>query len=250
MANSELQSQSPVFLGFLKQVLQAHWRSLLLLCVGVGLPLFLFEQLAVAIWQHQGGFLWDEPILLAIHASTTESLNRLVPLLTNLGGFKGVTLMTTLLSFLLLWQQRWRSLVYLLITMIGSGLINRVAKLLLHRVRPSLWESLSPEPDFAFPSGHATASMTFVAALVILTWGTRWSWLIFLGGSSFVVTIAWTRLYLGVHFPSDIMAGWLVSIAWAIGVSLAIRPHLAASTPTEEVHLTPQEEHTIAAESN
>lgn len=250
MANSELQNQFPAFLGFLKQVLQAHWQSLLLICIGVGLPLVLFEQLTIAIWQHQGGFLWDEPILLAIHGSTTETLDRLAPMLTKLGGFKGVTLMTTLLSLWLLWQQRWRSLIYLLTTTIGSGLINRIAKGLLHRVRPSLWESLSPESDFAFPSGHATASMTFVAALVILTWGTRWSWLVFLGGSSFVVAIAWTRLYLGVHFPSDILAGWFVSIAWAIAISLVIRPHLVASTPTEEVHLTRQEERTIATESN
>ncbi|MGI0487831.1 phosphatase PAP2 family protein [Pantanalinema rosaneae CENA516] len=250
MANFELQQQSPAFLGFVKQVLQAHWRSLLLLGVGVGLPLFLFEQLAVAIWQHQGGFLWDEPILLTIHGSTTQSLDRLAPMLTKLGGFKGVTLMTTLLSLWLLWQQRWRSLIYLLTTTIGSGVINRIAKVLLHRVRPSLWESLSPEPDFAFPSGHATASMTLVAALIILTWGTRWSWLVCLGGSSFVVTIAWTRLYLGVHFPSDILAGWFVSIAWAIGISLVIRPHLAASTMSEEVQLTTEETQTIAAESN
>lgn len=186
MANSELPEQSPAFAfwKFLQQVLQAHWRSLSLLCLGVGFPLVLFEQLAVAIWQHQGGFLWDEPILLAIHASTTSALDQWVPVLTKFGGFKGVTLMTTFLSLVLLWQQRWRSLIYLLITMIGSGLINRFAKGLLHRVRPSLWESLSPEPDFAFPSGHATASMTLVAALVILMWGTRWSWLIVLGGSA------------------------------------------------------------------
>lgn len=246
MAQSELQKQSSVFLRFLRQVLQAHWRSLALLCAGVGLPLFLFAQLAVAIWQHQGGFLWDESILLTVHAATTERLDRIVPVLTRLGGFKGITLMTTLVSCLLLWQQRWRSLIYLLMTMIGSGLFNRLAKGVLHRVRPSLWESLSPELDFAFPSGHATASMTFVAALIILTWGTRWCWLAFLGGSSFVVAIAWTRLYLGVHFPSDILAGWLASMAWAIGVSLAIRPHLTASTLREEVQLTTKEERTVA----
>lgn len=246
MANSQLQAQSRSFLRFLQQVLQAHGRSLLLLCLGVGLPLFLFEQLAVAIWQHQGGFLWDESILLTVHATTTASFDRVVPILTRLGGFKSVTLMTTLLSGWLLWQRRWRSLIYLLITLIGSGLINHFAKAFLHRVRPSLWQSLVPEADFAFPSGHATASMTFVAAIVILTWGTRWCWLAVLGGSSFVIAISWTRLYLGVHFPSDILAGWLVSIAWAIGVSLAIRPHLAASSRTEEVQLTTQEEQTIA----
>ncbi|MGI0483817.1 phosphatase PAP2 family protein [Pantanalinema rosaneae CENA516] len=249
MANFQFQQHSHAFWQFLQQVLQAHWRSLLLLGLGVGLPLFLFEQLAVAISRQQGGFLWDEPILLAVHATTTVFWDRLVPILTRLGGFKGVTLLTTLLSFWLLRQQRWRSLIYLLLTMIGSGLINRLAKAVLHRVRPSLWTPLAPEADFAFPSGHATASMTFVAAIIILTWGTRWCWLAVLGGSSFVLAIAWTRLYLGVHFPSDIVAGWLVSIAWAIGVSVAIRPHLTASTRREEVQLTTEEAQTLSRDN-
>jgi undecaprenyl-diphosphatase len=65
--------------------------------------------------------------------------------------------------------------------------------------------------------------MTFVVALVILTWGSRWCWSVLLGGGLFVVAIAWTRLYLGVHFPSDILAGWLLSIAWAVTVSLFFR---------------------------
>ncbi|MGA7937930.1 MAG: phosphatase PAP2 family protein, partial [Kovacikia sp.] len=68
------------------------------------------------------------------------------------------------------------------------------------------------------------SSMTFIIALVILTWGSRWCfWVIALGGV-FVVAIAWTRLYLGVHYPSDILAGWAASIAWAIGVRLLIKP--------------------------
>ncbi len=45
-------------------------------------------------------------------------------------------------------------------------------------------------------------------------------------GGLFVVAIGWTRIYLGVHYPSDILAGWLVSIGWAVGVSLIVRPHL------------------------
>jgi undecaprenyl-diphosphatase len=41
-----------------------------------------------------------------------------------------------------------------------------------------------------------------------------------------LLAIAWTRLYLGVHFPSDILVGWMVSLTWAFGVSLLIKPHL------------------------
>ena len=106
-----------------------------------------------------------------------------------------------------------------------SILINRTVKLLLHRVRPHLWQSPAPELDYGFPSGHAMSSMTLVAALVILTWRTRWRWLVLVVGGLFVLAIGWTRLYLGVHYPSDVLAAWTVSIAWAVGVSLLIKPH-------------------------
>lgn len=84
--------------------------------------------------------------------------------------------------------------------------------------------------------------MTLVAALVILTWGTYWCWWVLVVGSAFVLAIGWTRMYLGVHFPSDILAGWLVSVAWAIGVSLLIRPHLTKPSIVNEEELTVSEE--------
>lgn len=96
--------------------------------------------------------------------------------------------------------------------------------MLLHRVRPHLWESPAPEFDYGFPSGHAMSSMTLVAVLVILTWGSRWRWWVLAAGTIFVLVIGWTRLYLGVHYPSDILAGWMASIAWAVGVSWVIKP--------------------------
>jgi undecaprenyl-diphosphatase len=101
---------------------------------------------------------------------------------------------------------------------------------------------MASELDYGFPSGHAMSSMSFIAALVILTWGTRWCWLVLLSGSLFVVTIGWTRLYLGVHFPSDVLAGWMVSLAWAIGLSLVIRPHLMKPSLVSEEALTVSEE--------
>ncbi|MBE9019165.1 phosphatase PAP2 family protein, partial [Chroococcidiopsidales cyanobacterium LEGE 13417] len=63
-----------------------------------------------------------------------------------------------------------------------------------------------------------------VAVLVILSWGSRWRWWVLAIGTIFVLVIGWTRLYLGVHYPSDILAGWTASIAWAVGVSWVIKP--------------------------
>lgn len=213
------------FLGFLKRQLLSHWRSLLLLLLGVFVPLQVFGELAEDIWQHEGGFPWDVSTLLWIHGKSSPQLDVFASLLTKLGVFWGVFPVATLISLVLLIKRKWRLLAYLIPTLLGSIIINRTAKLLLHRVRPHLWESPAPEFDYGFPSGHAMSSMTLVAALIVLTWGTRWLWSVLIIGSLFVLAIGWTRLYLGVHYPSDILAGWMASIAWAVGVSLLIRPH-------------------------
>lgn len=217
------------FLSFFTTVLTKRWRSLLLLFVGVAVPLLIFEQLAAEIWRSQGGFAWDQAILMAIHNRAQPRLDRVASVLTHFGTYWGVFPATIAIAAALLAVRQWRSLAYWLTTMTGCMLINRTAKVLLHRVRPDLWLSPAPELDYSFPSGHAMSSMTFVVALVILANGTRWQWLLAGLGGGFVSAIGWTRLYLGVHFPSDILAGWMVSVAWAIGVSLLIRPNAVPS---------------------
>lgn len=247
MFNSDLWKLSPSFLNFFKNLLIAHWRSLLVLLIGVCLPLLVFEELAVVVLQNEGGFPWDEPLLLAIHRNAQPQLDIFAVTLTKLGVFWGVFPVTSVISVVLLRLRRWRSLTYFLITLLGNFAINRTLKLLLHRARPHLWESISPEFNYAFPSGHAMSSMTLIATLVILTWASKWCWSVLVVGSVFVVAIGWTRLYLGVHFPSDILAGWMVSISWAIGVSFLIKPHLTKPNPVDEDELTVNEEESIAA---
>jgi membrane-associated phospholipid phosphatase len=240
MFNLENRFQS--FLKLFQKLLIAHWQTLLLLFVGVGLPLLVFEQLAIIVWQ-KGGFAWDRSILLSIHQTAQPGLDAFAKTITPLGVKKGVVPATIAIAVMMVYQKRWRSLTYLLVAVGGTGLINLSAKAFFHRVRPALWEA-APHSGFSFPSGHAMSSMSFVAALVILTWGTRWCWLIGTLGGGFVVAIGWTRLYLGVHFPSDILAGWMVSLAWVIGVSLIIRPHLKPENlepPLEETSLMPEE---------
>ena len=226
MFNPEPWKPLQLFLQFLKKLLISHWRSLLVLLIGVYLPLQVFGELAEDVWENEGGFPWDVPILLAIHLRQSPQLDVFAATLTKFGVFWGVFPVAAVIGIVLLYKRRWRSLTYLLTTLLGSIFINRTAKVLLHRVRPHLWQSPSPEIDYGFPSGHAMSSMSLVAVLVILTWGTRWCWWVLFVGGLFVLSIGWTRLYLGVHYPSDILAGWTVSIAWAVGVSLLIRPHL------------------------
>jgi len=248
MSNPAFWNLLQSFWSFLKKLVVANWRSLLLLLLGVFLPLLIFGELAEDIWENEGGFAWDIPILLAIHTTASPRIDAFATIFTKLGVFWGVFPVATGISLLLLYRRRWRSLTYLLITLLGSIAINRTAKVLLHRVRPHLWQSPTPELDYGFPSGHAMSSMTLIAALVILAWNTRKRLPTLLLGGLFVLTIGWTRLYLGVHYPSDILAGWMVSIAWAIGVSLLIRPGLSQAKavkqeqPLHEAQLNPGEQ--------
>lgn len=238
---SDLKQLLPAFLNFGKRVLVTHWRSLLLLAIGVYLPLQMFGLLAEEVWD-EGGFVWDTLILLGIHATARSQLDTTAVTLTQFGSSTVLLPVVSTIALVMLLKKRWRSLIYLLTTVIGSAIINRAVKLLIHRVRPDLWTSPAPELDFGFPSGHAMNSMTLVAALVILTWGSPWCLLVLIGGSVYAIAIAWTRLYLGVHFPSDILAGWMVSVAWAIGVSFLVRlKRTAASAPFVE----PQSNETI-----
>lgn len=212
------------FLSTLKRYLVSQQSSILLLLLGVFLPFQIFGDLAEDVWEH-GGFPFDDPTLLAIHAIAQPQLDIFASTLTQFGVFWGVFPATLLLMLILFNRKKWRSLSYVVITSVGSIVINRTAKVLLHRVRPHLWTSPSPEIDYGFPSGHAMSSMTFVAMLVILSWNSRWRWLVLSVGTLFVVAIGWTRLYLGVHYPSDILAGWMAALSWAIGVSLLIQPN-------------------------
>ena len=199
----------------------------LLPLTGVCLPLLVFTLLAFFVPQHHYGLPWDAPILLTIHSMANPQLDVFAALFTQLGIYWGVTPIFIILGIILLFLKRWRAIAYLLITTVGAVLINHTTKLTFHRPRPHLWELFYHLPsDYSFPSGHALSSMTLVVILVTLTWGSRWYKWSLLFGSLFVLTIGWTRLYLGVHYPSDILGGWMLAISWGIGISLLVKPQL------------------------
>ncbi len=192
------------------------WR-LLLLFGGVLLPLAGFAALADEI--HEAESLhFDDVLLLRMHGLASPALDALFILVSKLGYQWGVIPLDVVIVVVLLAARRWRKAAFAATAFIGSALLNLGSKQVFQRDRPSLWESIAPESTFSFPSGHAMGSMTLALTVVFLAWHTRWRWPVLLAAALFVVLVGLSRVYLGVHYPSDILAGWCAALVWVIGV--------------------------------
>ena len=192
------------------------WR-LLGLFACVLLPLWGFGEIAEDV--HAGdAFGFDRPLLEFAHSHESSSLDGLALLLGRIGYLDGVLPFDIALVLFLALRGRKRESVFAAIALGGSALLNVAAKHYFGRARPDFWLSLAPETTFSFPSGHAMGSMTLAAVVVALAWHTRWRWPVSVVAVAFALLVGVSRVYLGVHFPTDILAGWSAALAWSAGV--------------------------------
>jgi len=207
-------------------LLQRHGGRLLPLFAGLLLPLWGFAELADEVCEAEA-FPFDAPILQLAHAMARDGFDRWFLLFSAIGYQYGVVPFDVALVAALAWRRRFRESIFAAVALGGSALLNIATKQVFARERPSLWESISPEDSFSFPSGHAMGSMTLAVVLVLLAWHTRWRWPT-LGAMAFLVAmVGLSRIYLGVHYPSDILAGWTAASVWAVGCyGLAFYGHL------------------------
>jgi undecaprenyl-diphosphatase len=197
--------------------LRRNRRGLIELFLGVLVPLCLFAILADLV-VHQHGLWWDSWILTWIHSHASPEIDTAMVWASRVGTWHGVVPFSILFPGWLLLRRRASDALFFAVSMSGAGLLNVVTKQLFGRERPSLWPSPAPEESFSFPSGHAMGSMALAAALGVLAWRTPARWPIVLAGALFVLLISGSRLYLGVHYPSDVLAAWLASLAWVLGL--------------------------------
>ena len=156
----------------------------------------------------------DTAILRAVHAMSTPFLDAVVPIVTDIGGVAGGILLTAFVCGLFLLRDQRRRAVIIALSVAGAAGLNAILKAMFERSRPDLWDRLVVEHSYSFPSGHAMASAALGISLAAVLWNSRWRWWGAAAGLGYMVLIGFTRLYLGVHYPTDIIAGWCVSAAW------------------------------------
>lgn len=195
--------------------------TLLFVCV-LG-PLFGFGMLAEDVIEKQL-FFFDGPILEFMHRHASAALDHVMAISSTAGSALVLVPVAALVGVQLFRRGDASRTWFWLLSGAGAALLNLLAKLSFARVRPALWTSILPETSYSFPSGHAMASMAVSAALVCLVWHRKsWRWPALSAGALFVLLVGISRIYLGVHYPSDVMAGWLASLAWVTGLALLLR---------------------------
>ncbi|HYD51810.1 MAG TPA: phosphatase PAP2 family protein [Gemmatimonadaceae bacterium] len=168
---------------------------------------------------------FDDYVMRAVAARQIPALERAALEITFLGtGLVVVTIVAIAGLFLYLSRHRY-SAALLLFATVGALLLNNLLKASFDRPRPQVFQWGTHVLSSSFPSGHAmsaTVVYSMVAFLAARLEAKRWiRWLVILVAMMLIALIGASRVYLGVHFPSDILAGVLIGFAWA-GFCLAM----------------------------
>lgn len=203
------------------------------------------------------GFLWlgdetsegdthaiDNAILLALRHAPDDPLGSYtieagIMHISALGSGIVATLITTIAAAYLLLANRVRYALTVIVVAAGTGIVMRVLKPLYDRERPTVVTHIDPPGGLSFPSGHS-----MMAAALYLTLGMmiarslehrRLRVFAVATGAFIALLIGFSRVYLGVHHPSDVIAGWTIGVAWALLVGIAMRRY------RREVQASPDE---------
>ena len=164
---------------------------------------------------------FDRAVLLWIDSNVPAWMDGPMRVVTNLGYYKVVLPLLTAAAGVFCFV-RWRlSAVLLVVSTAGGILLTTVLKAVFRRARPEIIDSGYTAGFYSYPSGHATVAVGFYGALtLILAYHLRGParWAAVTLGAALVLLIGFSRLYLGVHYPTDVLAGFLAAPLWLVSV--------------------------------
>jgi undecaprenyl-diphosphatase len=139
-----------------------------------------------------------------------DHVTTVMRLASAVGGTGGRLVLLAVLLAPLLWFGFRRSAIWLALTIAGGTLLNLALKQIFAAPRPDLLPHLDIVHTYSFPSGHAAGNMMVFGALALLA--VRAS--AYVAAAAMVLLIGASRIWLGVHWPSDVVAGWIEGLGW------------------------------------
>src|SRR5919107_1873729 len=197
------------------QYLGLHLTAGLLAAAGC---LWLFGGIAEDIVNSDPLVRFDLAVAITLHDLATPPLTTFFLIVTALGSIETIALVGLVGAVVLGVRRRWLHLGTWLAAVFGSAALNQLLKALFGRPRPYFEHPLVSETSYSFPSGHAMESLVlygmlaYFAVLTLKTWRSRTA--IVLGTALLVLLIGFSRMYLGVHYFSDVVAGYAAGGVW------------------------------------
>lgn len=188
-----------------------------LLLVAFGLAVFLALARAVVA---QTNFGFDQGILTWLSRVASPGLTRLMLYVSDSATvwFIGPVLLVLAVLWWRHYRQDW---IALTVVVVGATILNEVAKLIFVRARPTLFPHLQDVIGYSFPSGHSQAAMAFYsvfAYLIARRLDPKWRLPAYFAAGCWILLVGLSRNYLEVHYPSDVLAAFAVTLPWALAV--------------------------------
>jgi len=192
-----------------------------------GLAVWAFAGLLEEVLDNARLVQWDIAANEWLHTHATLAGLRIFQAIT-LVGSPGVWIVTALFALWLLWRREHFLFLAWIASNVGGGLLQLLLKATVHRHRPQYAARYLHGQSYSFPSGH-TMSATIAWSLMVVCAGLSLGWhghrraKLYVASTILIFAIGFSRLYLGVHYPSDVIGGLIIGTAWVVLCTTAIR---------------------------
>jgi undecaprenyl-diphosphatase len=189
-------------------------------CTAFGILVFALLSYAVV---HGATTQFDAVARSEIHSLASPALTAVMRFVTGLGSRRFLLPLWAVLAVLFYWRGWTSAVVFLGLSAAGAMALDAALKQLFYRPRPDPFFGIPRPQSYSFPSGHALASFCFYAAMAVLlsrrlrnpaARATIW-----IAAIGLIVSIGFSRVYLGLHYASDVIAGYAVALVWVAGVA-------------------------------
>lgn len=178
----------------------------------ISLPVLIaaFLLLAITVAQ-QAPQAWEQHIMLQVHQHVGAWYQPIAVAMHYLGKTSWAVAGIALVVLVLIYRQRWRTALFLTLAPLASTLTMLAVKDWVARPRPMLWPRVIEETNWSFPSGHSSFGMV-LALIAVRLWPKHTA--VFAAAALFALLMGFSRIWLGVHYPSDVLAGWINGLFW------------------------------------
>jgi undecaprenyl-diphosphatase len=204
--------------------------------LAASLALVVFAGLAIDVVEHET-FPLDQVVLDFLHTIASPALTRLMEAITTTASepFLVIALLVLVVAW---WRTRRADIVALIVAVMGCSALTYFAKTIFERARPSIHPALVHATSYSFPSGHATAAIAFYGTLAYILArhaAPRHRIWYYMAATAWILLVGLSRNYLEVHYPSDVLAAYALSLPWVLAVIFVYHCFAAPETGADEV---------------